>query len=178
MDSDRHLIVIRGNSATGKTTSARALQLAMGRGTANVGQDHFRRIVLREHDVPGGANIALIEHTVRQCLSLGWHTIVEGIFYEAHYGDMLRGLLTSHSGPSHVFYLDLPLGDTMLRHKQRPLSAEVPSERLRDWYRPQDLLGVDGERILDADHSVEELVRVVTASVGPITPRADVGGEE
>lgn len=103
---------------------------------------------------------------------------MEGIFYEAHYGDMLRGLLTSHSGPSHVFYLDLPLDDTMFRHEQRPLSAEVPNERLRDWYRPQDLLGVAGERILDADHSVAELVRVVAASVGPITPRSDVGGLE
>lgn len=29
-----HLVIIRGNSASGKTTAARALQLALGRGTA------------------------------------------------------------------------------------------------------------------------------------------------
>ena len=32
-----------------------------GRGLALVGQDNLRRHVLREHDVPGGANIDLID---------------------------------------------------------------------------------------------------------------------
>ncbi|MGD7789618.1 zeta toxin family protein [Propionibacteriaceae bacterium Y1700] len=57
-----HLVIIRGNSASGKTTAARSLQLALGRGTANIGQDHFRRVVLREHDVPQRR-----QHRVDQC---------------------------------------------------------------------------------------------------------------
>lgn len=75
----QHLIVIRGNSGAGKTTLARWLQLAMGRGTANIGQDHFRRVVLREHDLPDADNIGLIAQRARHCLAIGYHVILEGI---------------------------------------------------------------------------------------------------
>lgn len=36
VSTPQHLVVIRGNSGSGKTTLARDLQLAMGRGTANI----------------------------------------------------------------------------------------------------------------------------------------------
>jgi uridine kinase len=73
----QHLILIRGNCASGKTSLARELQVAMGGGTANIGQDHFRRVVLREHDVPGGDNIELIALAARHCLQIGYHVICE-----------------------------------------------------------------------------------------------------
>lgn len=79
--TDQHLILIRGNSASGKTTLARELQMAMGRGTANIGQDHFRRVVLREHDVRGGDNIELIALATRHCLDIGYHVILEGLLF-------------------------------------------------------------------------------------------------
>lgn len=59
VSTPQHLVVIRGNSGSGKTALARDLQLAMGRGTANIGQDYVRRVILREHDRPGGNNIGL-----------------------------------------------------------------------------------------------------------------------
>lgn len=173
----RHLVVIRGNSATGKTTLARELQLAMGRGTANIGQDHFRRIVLREHDVAGGANIDLIAATVRHCLDIGYHVIVEGILVESHYGDMLRGLVAGHSGPSHVYYLDLPLEHTIERHERRPLGREVPSTKLADWFVPDDLLGLPGEERLDASLPVAELVARILGELGDLDhPLPDPSG--
>ncbi|MFI7222044.1 hypothetical protein ACIBO5_02395 [Nonomuraea angiospora] len=47
------LIVLRGNSGSGKTSAARALRQAYGRrGLAVVGQDVLRRDILRELDVP------------------------------------------------------------------------------------------------------------------------------
>jgi uridine kinase len=49
------LIVLRGNSASGKGTVASALRDRYGRGIAIVAQDNLRRTVLRERDVPGGA---------------------------------------------------------------------------------------------------------------------------
>ncbi|GAB2933366.1 hypothetical protein GCM10027203_37290 [Nonomuraea fastidiosa] len=45
------LVVIRGNSGSGKTSVARALRQAYGRrGLALIGQDVVRRDILREHD--------------------------------------------------------------------------------------------------------------------------------
>lgn len=108
--TDQHLIVLRGNAASGKTTLARELQLAMGRGTANIGQDHFRRVVPRERDVPNGDNIELIAATAQHCLAAGYHVILEGIFVSEHYGTMLGSLLEAHQGTTHVIYLDVPAG--------------------------------------------------------------------
>lgn len=49
------LIVIRGNSASGKSTLAAALRERYGRGLAIVAQDQLRRVILREKDTPGAA---------------------------------------------------------------------------------------------------------------------------
>lgn len=52
-----------------------------GRNLAIVGQDNLRRIVLRERDRPGGADIGLIDLTTRYALNNGFHVVVEGILY-------------------------------------------------------------------------------------------------
>ncbi|MBA2470092.1 MAG: kinase, partial [Chloroflexia bacterium] len=55
------LVVVRGNSGSGKTASAREVRLRCGRGIAIVSQDAIRRDLLREKDVPDGVNIGLID---------------------------------------------------------------------------------------------------------------------
>jgi 2-phosphoglycerate kinase len=52
------LIVIRGNSGSGKTTAAHEVRWRYGRGCALVEQDYLRRIVLREHDIAGMGAVA------------------------------------------------------------------------------------------------------------------------
>jgi len=92
------LIVIRGNSASGKSAVAARIRDKYGRGVAIVGQDNLRRVVLRELDVPGGANIDLIDQTARFAIARGYHTIVEGILNADHYGAMLAALIGDHPG--------------------------------------------------------------------------------
>lgn len=174
--TDQRLIILRGNSGAGKTSLALRLQLAMGRGTANIGQDHLRRIVLREHDVPGGDNIDLIATNVRHCLRIGYHVIVEGIFFSGHYGDMLRALIDNHTGPTHVFYLDVPLEETLRRHEGRPIRAEVEPDKLRKWYVHRDVLGTPNEVILDHFGSIAATTQYILDQIGPITAKADSTG--
>jgi hypothetical protein len=102
------LIVIRGNSASGKSAIAAGIREKYGRGLAIVGQDNLRRVVLREHDKPGGANIDLIDLTARFALARGYHTIVEGIFNAEHYGQMLTALISDHAGSAFAYFLDVP----------------------------------------------------------------------
>jgi predicted kinase len=169
----QQLVVIRGNSGSGKTTLARDLQLAMGRGTANIGQDHLRRVVLREHDRPGGDNIGLIAATTRHCLAIGYHVILEGILVSDHYRSMLCELLDRHDGPTHVFYLDISLEESLRRHAGRSLAAEVSPSRLREWYRPRDVLDVPGEVTLDGSLPRQENLALLRDHIGPVTPRPD-----
>ena len=53
------LIVLRGNSASGKTSVATGIRNRDGRGIAIVSQDNLRRTVLRERDTPGGRMVYL-----------------------------------------------------------------------------------------------------------------------
>ena len=46
-----------------------------------IGQDHVRRVVLKEKDKPGGANIGLKDLVTRYALDQGYTTVLEGIFY-------------------------------------------------------------------------------------------------
>lgn len=166
-----HLIVLRGNAASGKSTLAAALQRALGPGTANIEQDHFRRVILREHDVPDGENIGLIAHTVRYCASIGNNVIVEGILLAKHYRDMLREILTDHHGPTHVFYLDVPLEETLRRHATRPLGAHVSADKFREWYVQSDTLGVPGEVVLDGTADLEVTLNAIRNRVGDVTTK-------
>jgi predicted kinase len=110
------LVILRGNSASGKSSTAAAIRARHGRrDLAIIGQDHLRRVVLREHDVPGGANIGLIDMVARYAPDRGFHTIVEGIFRADHYAGMLTGLCADHRGLTLCDYFDVPFNETVRR---------------------------------------------------------------
>ncbi|MGW7094273.1 AAA family ATPase [Streptomyces sp. NPDC054874] len=148
---ETRLIVLRGNSASGKSSVAAGLRDSFGRGLAVVGQDNLRRTVLRERDRPGAANIGLIDLTARYALDAGYHVVVEGILYADHYGDMLARLRTDHRGPTYGYYLDVPFAETVARHATKPIADEVDENRLRDWYRPRDVLPDGVETVIGPD---------------------------
>ncbi|MFG2741463.1 AAA family ATPase [Streptomyces chartreusis] len=118
---ETRLVVLRGNSASGKSSIARGLHERFGRNLALVGQDNLRRVVLRERDRPGAANIGLIDMTARYALSAGFHTVVEGILYADRYGPMLEDLVRDHQGTTRCDYLDIPLRETLARHLTKPV---------------------------------------------------------
>ncbi|GAA1400957.1 kinase [Catellatospora coxensis] len=160
------LVVIRGNSGSGKSSVARAVRLAYGRGCALVEQDHLRRIILRERDDPGGLAPAFIDHTVRFLLGNGYHVVLEGILLERKYGAIVRALLAEHRGPSSVFYLDIPLEETLRRHATRPQATEFTPDQMRGWYTERDVLGVDGEHVIGPESAFADTVALIAARSG------------
>lgn len=135
----------------------------LGSGVAWVEQDNLRRVVLREHDVPNGANIGLIEMTVRYALDHGYDVILEGILYTDHYGAMLERLTVDHVGTTGHYYFDIPFAETIRRHQTRPLSLEVTAEQMRGWYRTRDLLAFVDETVISEHESQSDIVqRIVT----------------
>ncbi|MGA5194179.1 kinase [Streptomyces exfoliatus] len=160
------LVVLRGNSASGKSSVAAGIRDRFGRGLALVGQDNLRRIVLRERDRPGAANIGLIDLTARYALDAGYHVVVEGILYADHYGEMLARLRADHDGPSHGYYLDVPFEETLARHATKPIANEFGERELRDWYRERDLLPGAVETVIGADSTVHETVERIMRDTG------------
>ncbi|WP_329543092.1 AAA family ATPase [Streptomyces sp. NBC_01358] len=156
--TETRLVVLRGNSASGKSSVAAGIRERFGRGLALVGQDNLRRVVLREHDRPGGANIGLIDTVARYSLDAGYHVVLEGILYADRYGQMLQQLRVDHRGHTHCYYLEVPFAETLARHATKPIAEEVVERQLREWYRPLDLLPDGIETVIDADSSLADTV--------------------
>ncbi|MFD5897372.1 AAA family ATPase [Streptomyces sp. NPDC060366] len=160
------LVVLRGNSASGKSTVAATIRERFGRGLALVGQDNLRRVVLRERDRPGAANIGLIDTVARYSLDAGYHVLIEGILYADHYGPMLAALRADHRGPTRGYYLDVPFEETLARHAGKPQAGEYGEREMRDWYRRLDLLPGGDETVIGADSALAETVERIMLDTG------------
>jgi predicted kinase len=160
------LIVIRGNSGSGKSTIARAPRLRLGRGCALVEQDYLRRVLLREHEssqTPAAAE--LIGMNARFALDRGYHTIVEGILDRHRYGPMLGHLIEGHAGPTSVYYLEVSWEETLRRHETRPQAADFTGSQMRAWYRPHDVLGRPGEVVIAEHSTAEQTIALIAGRV-------------
>lgn len=164
--SETRLVVLRGNSASGKSSIAAGLRERFGRGLALVEQDNLRRVVLREHDRPGGANIGLIDTVARYALDAGYHVVLEGILYADRYGPMIRRLAMDHRGPTHHYYLDIAFDETLRRHATKPLADELGEPELRSWYRPRDVLPGGVESVIGADSSLTRTIDRIMTETG------------
>src|SRR5712692_7214791 len=130
------------------STSTRLIVL---RGIAIVGQDYLRRTVLKERDCPSGANIGLIDLVAHYALEHGLHTVINGILYTAHYGDMLAALRDDHRSTSYFYYLDVPFEETLRRHATKPQASEYGRAEMSTWYRERDFLPGGFEQVVPAD---------------------------
>lgn len=172
--ADTVLVVLRGNSGSGKSSVARELRQRHGRGCALVDQDYLRRTVLWEHDRAGGLAPRLIAHTARVALDHGYHVIVEGILTAERYREDLTALAADHRGRSTFFWFDVSMPETFRRHATRPLSAVVGTEEMAGWYLPCDTLGVPGEHTVPEAFTLSRSVEFVAARSGlPQTGRTE-----
>ena len=163
---DTRLIVLRGNSGSGKSTTAAALRTLYGRGLAVVGQDNLRRDILRVRDRPGSPHVGLIDRTARYCLDQGSHVVVEGIMYADWHAEMLMSLAADHLGVSRMYYFDIPFEETLVRHATKPLLGHVGERELREWWAQADLLPGGAEEVLGPLPSAEEHARRILGAVG------------
>src|SRR5262252_7900317 len=134
------LIVLRGNSGSGKSAVATALRSSCNCRIAWVSQDLIRRTILQEKDRPGGANVGLIHQVARYSLDRGYHVVLDGTLRADRYEQMLASLRHDHAGPSFFYYLDVSFAETLRRHSNRPQAAEFGSAEMQSWFRPLDLL--------------------------------------
>jgi adenylylsulfate kinase-like enzyme len=159
------LILLRGNSGSGKSTVAHELRMRMGYGTAVVEQDYIRRKLLREQDKPGQPNIELIAVNARFALEHGYDVIVEGILPSKKYGTMLKELLAGHTGNSFVYYFDISFEEALRRHHTRAQAEEFGEAEMRDWFTPNDLLKLENEQIIPESSSFDETIAHILKDV-------------
>lgn len=156
------LIIIRGNSGSGKTTTAKRLQDHLGHGTLLVSQDVVRREMLKVHDRDGNLSIDLIRQIAEYGKDKSEFVIVEGILNKGRYGEMLNNLIQFYNQQkTYTYYFDLSFEETVVRHNSSLKKTEFGEDSLRAWWNSKDYLGVDGEKILTNDMSQNDVLKLI-----------------
>ena len=114
------LIILRGNSGCGKTSTARLLQCRLGYGTMLVSQDVVRREILCVKDSESNPAIQLIYDLCMYGNKVGYTVILEGILSNKKYGTMLHRLLNDFQGEKLIYFLTYRL--------RKRCAATLPSQ--------------------------------------------------
>ncbi len=155
------LIILRGNSGSGKSTIAKALQDHFGHGTLLVSQDTVRRDMLKVHDRKGNLSLDLIRQITEYGKGKCEFVILEGILSNDRYGEMIHGLIQFFDGRAYACYFDLSFEETVRRHHTRSKGKEFGEESLRAWWIEKDVLGMDGEMMFGNEMTEEGVVSMI-----------------
>ena len=155
------LIIIRGNSGSGKTTIAKSLQNHFGEETLLVSQDTIRRNMLNVRDKQGNLSIDLIRQIAEFGKDKCEFVIVEGILNKNRYGEMLNNLIQFYNKKAYTYYFDLSFEETVIRHNSRSKKTEFGEDSLREWWNPKDFLAGDGETLLTNNLSQNDVLKVI-----------------
>lgn len=159
-----NIIIIRGNSGSGKTTVARKLHEILGRGNLLISQDVVRREMLNVHDRPFNLAIPLIEKMLIFGIEHCEFVILEGILAENKYGDMLRNVLNNRMDNVFAYYYDLSFEETVRRHNSKK-ETDFGLAELKSWFVANDYLGFPGEKSISKALSIEETINNILTDI-------------
>ena len=165
MKASHPLIILRGNSGCGKTSTACLLQRQLGYGTMLVSQDVVRREILRVKDSESNPAIQLIYDLCMYGNNVGYTVILEGILSNKKYGAMLRRLLNDFQGEKLIYYFDISFEETVRRHATKPNAHEFGEAEMHQWWKDQDVLDVPGERRIGEHLAQAEIVDMIYRDV-------------
>lgn len=155
------LIILRGNSGSGKSTVAKKLQVKMGYGTMLIPQDVIRREILRvpdETDNPSGELVSTLGLYGKR---IGYDVIIEGIFTKKKYGDMLRRLMKDFDGETYVYYFDISFEETLKRHQSKSKFMEFGEKEMQSWWLEKDYLGIRNEKHITDGMTEDKIVELI-----------------
>lgn len=163
--SNSSLIILRGNSGCGKTSTAKLLQKELGGGTMLISQDVVRREILRVKDEVDNPAIQLIYDMCMYGNKIGYTVILEGILSNKKYGAMLRQLIADFRGNVHAYYFDVSFEETVRRHASKPNAHEFGEAEMRQWWKDKDFLRTSGEQIIDETMTQPQIVAMIARSL-------------
>jgi len=152
------LIMIRGNSGSGKTTVSRELQKRFGRNTMLISQDMIRLQMLNAKDVEALPLIISLLQYGRQNSNI---TILEGILDSEVYMPLFEMAIKEYGTNIFAFYYDLPFEETLRRHSTKPNKAEFGEADMRRWWKEKDYINVIPEQVIPPNISIADTVDMI-----------------
>ena len=168
------LIVLRGDSGSGKTTTAAALRPFLGHKTAVIHQDYFRRELLAggERESRSADAAVLLDAAARQSLDLGYDVILDGVFNLRDYARRLEQLWRDHRGVTRIYQFDVGFEETVRRHAVRDLRHAFTAEKMREWYDGWQPLEFVQEGRIGPHETLAQITERIVADISAGRPKA------
>ena len=115
----KKIIILRGNSGSGKTTVARALQKKFGYNTMMISQDEIRRNILWVKDGVDTKALPLMIELMKYGYEYCDVVILEGIMYDEWYSPLFKTANELYGMDIYAYYFDIPFEETVRRHNTR-----------------------------------------------------------
>lgn len=158
----KKLIILRGNSGSGKTTVANMLQVKFGSNTMLISHDMVRMEILHVWSTEG---IIKSQPLMIELLKYGKQnseiTIMEGILDSKDYHRLFECAVEEYGENIFAYYYDIPFEETLRRHGTKPNRNDFGEEEMRRWWREKDFLDIIEEKVLGEDLSLEEAVEMI-----------------
>lgn len=161
------LITLRGNSGSGKTSVAKALQEKLGPNTMLISHDMVRMQILHVWSREGiEKSLPLMIELLKYGHKHSEVTIMEGILPASAYMPLFEAAKELYGEDIHAYFYDLPFEETLKRHATKPNRHEFGEEDMRRWWQGKDLLGIIPEHILTMDVGFDEAVELIYSDIG------------
>ena len=161
----RKLIILRGNSGSGKTTVAKAPQNSFGSNTMLISQDMIRRDILKAKDGENSPAIPLMKEILIYGNTHSNIVILEGIMYADWYKPLFELAVQLYDTEIYAYYFDLPFEETLKRHQTKPNCHEFGEEAMRRWWREKDFSDILNEVSITSEKGIESIVKDIYDTV-------------
>lgn len=159
------LMIIRGNSGSGKSSTARGLQKRIGRNTLVIAQDTVRREMLWARDGYDTAALPLLIALLRYGYENNEFVILEGILHSEWYKPLFETAVQLFGADIFAYYYDLPFEETLKRHETRAQKFEFGEVEMRRWWNEKDYIGIIPEKTITKDVSIESAIDMILSDI-------------
>lgn len=159
------LILIRGNSGSGKTSLAKELQQQFGKVSLLISQDLVRRQMLNVRDGRDCPAIPLLINLVKYGHDNYEITILEGILYTGFYKSLFEEIARLFGDNIFAYYYDIPFEETLKRHQTKSNKDDFGESEMRDWWIEKDYIGFIAEKPIYENESLEAVAEKICSEV-------------
>lgn len=155
------LIILRGNSGSGKTSVAKALQKKLGSNTMLISQDMVRMQILNVWGKDGAEkSLPLLIDLLKYGRQHAEVTILEGILASAECRPLFEAAVLEYGADIFAYYYDLPFEETVARHRTKN-RFDFGEEEMRRWWQEKDCLAMIPETVFYKDLSLADAVDLI-----------------
>lgn len=161
------LIILRGNSGSGKTVAAGMLQEKLGPNTMRISHDMVRMEILHVWSKEGiERSLPLMIELMKYGRKNSEFTVMEGILPYSAYKPLFEAAVEEY-GKDNIFayYYDISFEETLRRHQTKPNRNDFGEEDMRRWWQEKDYLKNITETILGEDITLDGAVEKIYGDV-------------